>query len=410
MIDVEEALSRLEAESGPLEVVERALSEARGLVLAAPVAADRDFPPTDRSAMDGYALRAQDVTVAGQELELAGEVRAGQPLGDLTLAPGRAARIMTGGSLPPGADTVVMVEHTAEDALGRRVRIDEVPRPGQHIRRRGEERRRGETAVEAGRPIGAGEVAALVSVGCTTVAVHRPPVVHVLSTGDEVVEPEQVPAEHQVRNSNTGAILAQLADLGLSGLALGIAGDAPGALDRLLSRGLAGDLLVVTGGVSAGKYDLVHQVLGASGMRTLFHKVRVKPGKPILAGRLGSCLVVGLPGNPVSGFTCFAVFVVPLLRRMLGYARWHNTRLHATLSEPLSGSPGRETYHLARLEVGSDGLAARRVACAGSGDVLALARANGFIVTPPEGASYAAGAVVSVLPRDPLWARVDSAV
>jgi molybdopterin molybdotransferase len=145
-------------------------------------------------------------------------------------------------------------------------------------------------------------------------------------------------------------------------------------------------------------------------MRTLFHTVRVKPGKPILAGRLGRCLVFGLPGNPVSGFTCFAVFVAPVLRRMLGYASWRSPRLHATLREALPAAPGRETYHLACIEVGRDGLAARRVACAGSGDVLALARANGFIVTPPEGASYAAGAVVSVLPRDPLWLRVDSAV
>ncbi len=155
---------------------------------------------------------------------------------------------------------------------------------------------------------------------------------------------------------------------------------------------------MVTGGVSAGDYDLVGQALAASGMKRLFHKVAVKPGKPILAGRTDDCLVFGLPGNPVSTYTAFAVFVAPALRRMQGYRHWKNQSLPAVLAEPLRTRPGRETYHLARLALTSEGLTASPVAHAGSGDVLALARANGFLVTPESGASLAAGATVSAFP------------
>jgi molybdopterin molybdotransferase len=198
-------------------------------------------------------------------------------------------------------------------------------------------------------------------------------------------------------------LLAQLADLGIEGRYLGIAGDEHDVLDSMLGRGLEGDVLLITGGVSAGKYDLVGDVLAAKGMRQLFHKVAVKPGKPLLAGRRGDCLVLGLPGNPVSTFTSFAVFVAPVLRRMEGYRHWENRSTLAVLTEPLREASGRQRYHLARIEPGPDGLIARAVSSTGSGDVLALARANGFIVSPVEGASHAAGASIPAL----LWRDSD---
>ena len=403
MISVEEALGLLAAETGPLKVIELPLSGARGFVLAERVVADRDFPPTDRSAMDGFAVRAADLSRRGERLEIVGEIRAGQPVGRLRVGPGQAARIMTGSIVPPGADAVVKVEHCEERSDERRVRIDDEPRPGQHIRRRGEDLERGRAAMEPGSPVHAAEIAALASVGQTTVRVHRPPVVHVLSTGDEIVEPDRTPEGHQVRNSSSWALLAQLAELGIEGLDLGIAGDERGELDRLLRRGLEADLLLITGGVSAGKYDLVGEALAAAGMRMLFHKVTIKPGKPLLAGRRDDCLVVGLPGNPVSTFTSFAVFVAPTLRRMLGYRRWENRPALATLAAPLRAPGKRESYHLAYLEWGGEGLTARPVSNTGSGDVLALARANGFIVTPVGGASHAPGATLPVL----LWKDAD---
>ena len=403
MISVRDALLLLEGETRALDPVEVPLDRCQGLVLAEAVAADRDLPPTDRSAMDGFAVRAEDIPQDGQELAVIGELRAGQAVGDLRVGAGQAARIMTGASVPPGADTVVMVERTTELDERRRIRIDERPEKGQHIRRRAEDLPFGEVAVSPGAPIHAPEIAALASVGHTNVRVHRAPVVHVLSTGDEVVEPGHDAADHQVRNSNAYALLAQLADLGVAGRYLGIAGDERGVLEDRLDRGLAGDLLLVTGGVSVGEYDFVGEALAAAGMQQLFHKVAVKPGKPILAGRANDCLVFGLPGNPVSAYTAFAVFVAPALRRMQGYRHWKNERLPAVLAEPLRTRPGRETYHLARLTVRSDGLTAIPVTHAGSGDVFALARANGFLVTPESGASLAAGATVPAF----LWKDFD---
>jgi len=402
MISVAEALQILEDESAPLETIELPLGQAHGRVLAESALADRDFPPTDRSAMDGYAVRSEDLAQPGVELKLVGELRAGQAVGVVEVAAGQAARIMTGAVVPPGADTVVMVERTTE-IDGARVRFDDVPTLGQHIRRQGEDLRRGRIAVEAATPIRAAEVAALTSLGRSSVRVHRAPVVHVLSTGDEIVESDRVPAAHQVRNSNAHALLAQLGEIALDGHYLGIAGDEREELERMLVPGLAGDVLLITGGVSVGRYDMVASALAAAGTRTLFHKVAVKPGKPILAGRRGDCLVFGLPGNPVSTFTTFVLFVLPTLRRLLGRKRWANRRWHAKLTAPLHAGAGREIYHLARIDADGDGWTVRRVSTTGSGDVLSLARANGFVVTPAEGAHCAAGTTVPVL----SWSDLD---
>lgn len=220
-----------------------------------------------------------------------------------------------------------------------------------------------------------------------------------LATGDELVQPDQAPAEHQLRNSNSGALLAQLAEMGLRGEDLGIAPDDRDGLDGLLRRGLDGDLLLVTAGVSVGKYDLVGQVLKRAGMRLLFHKVAVKPGKPILAGRCGRCLVIGLPGNPVSAFTGFALFVAPALRRMLGYRRWANLQVRAVVPEPPPQARGRTTYRLAWLEYAGDRFVAHHSGSKGSGDLISMTGANGFVVIPPAGEELHKDAVLPAL----LW-------
>ena len=406
-IAFEEAEARLYAAALPIEETERVdLAEARGRVLAERVAADRDHPPADRSAMDGFAVRSADLEAGPATLRVVAELRAGRPVGDVRVGPGEAVRIMTGAILPPGADAVVMVERSREARAAGTVAFDDRPPPGQHVRRRGEELTAGSPVLEPGVAIRAAETAALASVGRARVRVVRRPAVAVLATGDELLPVGgPPPAEHQIRNSNAPALLAQLAELGLAGEDLGVAADDERELGARLARGLEADCLLVTGGVSAGEYDRVARALEAAGVRTLFHGVAVKPGKPVLAGRRGRCLVVGLPGNPVSTFTMFAVLVAPALRRMAGLAAWRRVELRAALATDLASRPGRVTFHLAELAVVGGGLRARPTATAGSGDVLALARANGFVVTSPDSHGEPAGTELRAIP----WALASAA-
>jgi molybdopterin molybdotransferase len=367
-------------------------------VLGEAVEADRDFPPTDRSAMDGFAVRSADAAGPGCELRVIGEVRAGQQA-DRALEPQTALRIFTGAVVPSGADAVVMVEQTHEVAGSGRVRIERVVESGQHIRRQGQDIERGTRVLEPGVTIRAAEIAALASVGHSRVRVHRRPVVHVLSTGDELVEVGQTPLAHQVRNSNAPMLISCLGQHGIAGELLGNAPDRPVELEHALSRGLSGDLLLITGGVSVGQYDLVREALIKSGMQPLFHGVAMKPGKPILAGRRGRCAVVGLPGNPLSAFVGFVVLVAPALRKLIGRSRIENFALSATLAAPLRSKPGRVTYHLCVARSVDGELRVTPTSSTGSGDVLALARANAFVVAGAQGGDYPNGSRVAVM----LW-------
>ncbi len=401
MLTIDEARAILDERARPMPPEPVALRDALGRCLAATVVADRDFPPTDRSAMDGFAVRAADTAEPGAVLRVAGEIRAGQDPGALAVRDGVGVRIMTGAVVPEGADAVVMVELTEPVGDGA-VRVLEAVRAGQHIRRRAEDLRAGETVLERGARIDAAAIAALASVGADPVAVFARPRVAVLSTGDEIVEPGETPAPHEVRNSNARTLLAQLARLGIEGEDLGIARDDPARLCSTIERGLDADLLLLTGGVSMGRYDLVGEQLSALGATTLFHKVAVKPGKPILAAERGPCLIVGLPGNPVSAFTGFAVFVAPVLRRRMGWAAWDHAWARARLTAPLRRKPGRTTFQLARIEVRDDRLTVTPVRTMGSGDVLSMVRANGFVIAGPGNHAVPEGEPVTVLPW-PGW-------
>jgi len=393
----------IQAEARPLATERIGRDAAHGRVLAEPVRADRDFPPAARSAMDGFALRAADATAPGAVLELIGEVRAGQASGAVHVGAGQAARIFTGALLPPGADAVAMVERTRPARGGAAVELLEAARPGQHVRRRAEELAAGAVVLEAGVRIGAPELAALCSVGAASVEVYRAPTVAVLATGDEIVEPDRPVVPHQVRNSNAHALVACLREAGAAARYLGIAGDRREELRSRLEAGASADALLITGGVSVGEYDLVAAELTALGARTVLHRVAIKPGQPLLVARRGACLIFGLPGNPVSTFAMFVVFVAPALRRMMGLRHFGNVEQAAILDAPLDAAAGRKTYHLARLAAAPDGLRARPIAAAGSGDVLALARANGFVITAAAGARLMAGDAVPAL----VWGAID---
>ena len=399
MIPVDDAIRILADAAEPREVVEAPLAQARGLALGEEIVADRDFPPTDRSAMDGYAVRAADVRGAEARLRLVGEVPAGTAAVGLAVGPSEAARVFTGAVVPAGADAVVMLEGASEEAAGRLVRVEGPVEPGENVRHRASDRCRGATIVEAGTPIHAPEVAALASVGRVRIRVHRPPVVQVVSTGDELVPPRETPLPHQIRESNGVMLVALLGEMGVAARILGRVEDRPEALARTLGDGLGADLLLVTGGMSVGAYDLVARTLAEAGAATLFHGVAMRPGKPVLAARRGSTVAVGLPGNPVSALVGFAVLVAPALRRMLGYRRWATPEIEAVLAAPLSQRPGRESFYLARIAWRGGRLEAERVAATGSGDVLALSRANGLLRVAATASRLEAGERVRAL----LW-------
>jgi molybdopterin molybdotransferase len=400
MLEVHEAQRRLLEAAPTLPASFVPLPEALGRTLVESVVADRDFPPTDRSAMDGFAVRAADCASAGSALRVVGESRAGHDAADLAVSVGEAVRIFTGGVIPRGADSVVMVEVTEEDRAAGTVVVMERSEPGRHIRRRGEDMRAGETVIEAGTILRPAELGALAAAGCTRVRVVRPPRVAVISTGDEVVEAEAEPAPHQVRNSNARMLMAQLAALGVEARYLGIASDEPAALDAMIADGLSGDGLILTGGVSVGAYDLVGAALVRAGCAVLFHTVAMRPGKPILAAKRDACLVLGLPGNPVSAFTGFHVFVRPGLLSLMGHPQPVQPPLRATLEADLRRRPGRLTYHLANLTWREGSPFVAPVLSASSGDLLALVRANAFIVAQGDTQPIPAGTAVDVLRWD----------
>lgn len=397
LLSFDDALDRLLAAAEPLGVESRCAMAALGQVLAEDVPADRDFPPGPRSAMDGFAVRAADTGEAGATLRVVGEVPAGHPGTGIRVGAGEAARVFTGAVVPEGADSIVMVELTEDDREEGTVLVRERVTAGQHVRLRGEEMREGAVVVESGAVLGPAEAAALASVGREEVPVHRRPSVGVLATGDEVVDASAVAEPHQVRNSNARGLMAALGAYGFPAEDLGIARDTRAGLEEAIARGLRHDVLLVTGGVSVGAYDLVRGAVERAGAEVLFHGVAVRPGKPVLAAKHGPRFVIGLPGNPVSTFTIFEVLVVPLLRRLSGFREPRRAWVPATLTAPLKRKPGRRTFALARVRAGDAGLEAEPAATRGSGDVLSLARANAFVDVPEGAHALPAGTVLPAL-------------
>jgi molybdopterin molybdotransferase len=370
------------------------LQEAHGRVLAQALLADRDYPAVRRSLRDGFAVKSSNVPGT---LRVRGEVRAGQPE-QQPLEDGEALEIMTGAPVPDGADAVVMVERVirASDPAGTsQVKTDERAEPGQFINDRGAEAQSGSTLIPAGTPLDASHVAALAMTGHTSVEVARRPTVAILATGDEIVDLHENPELHQIRNSNSYMLAALVRASGGTPTVLPVARDTRDALHVLLGQGLEHDLLLVTGGVSAGKYDLVKPVLREFGAEFQFERVRIQPGQPTAFGTVGRTPVFGLPGNPGSTLVTYQLFAQPALQLLAGQTDPVLPLLSARFEAPFRHKGGLTRFLPARLS--ADGQHLRHIPWQGSSDVPALAKANVFLVADHDRQTWEIGDSIRVM-------------
>jgi len=396
MLTVAEATAIVLANVTPLATVRTVLApESVGLILAEDIASDLDMPPFDKAMMDGFALRTADLSDGKAELAIIEEIPAGKTP-TRVVEQGQASRIMTGAPIPRGADCVVMIER-CELLSETQVRVNDPSlQPGRNILPAGKEMRVGEIVLRAGTRLRPQEFGLLASVGRPEFSVQPRPSVAILSTGDEIVEPSVRPGPSQIRNSNGMMLLAQTVRAGATPRFLGIAPDEPTKLKAMIETGLESDVLLLSGGVSAGKLDLVPGILRELGMEALFHKVEMKPGKPILFGVKAPNLIFGLPGNPVSSMLCFELFVRPAIRALMGLAPGP-TIVKATLAQDRAYRTDRPTYHPAILQWTPSGWSVDMVAWFGSPDLRGVAPANAFALLPAGDYQYRAGQVLDVL-------------
>jgi len=365
------------------------IESAGGRVLAEDIAADRDSPAVARSVRDGYAVRSSDVPGS---LEIIGEVRAGRSFQG-EVGPGQAVEIMTGAPLPAGADAVVMVEHVAR-ADGR-VRVDGRAEPLQFVNPRGCEAAAGEVVLRAGVRMDYTHVALLAAFGCREARVYARPVVAIVATGDEIVEIGETPEACQIRNSNAYSLAAQVTRAGGIPRVLPIARDTLEHTRELIGQGLEADLLLLSGGVSAGKYDLVESALEALGAEFYFHRVAIQPGQPLVFGRARGKFFFGLPGNPSSTMVTFEIFARAALELLGGQTETALYMPLARLTRDFRHRGGLTRFLPARLS--GDGCEVTPVEWHGSGDVPALTRSNAYLVADPERLAYARGDLIRVL-------------
>jgi molybdopterin molybdotransferase len=382
LISVEQALQQVLAHAATLPAEQVPLAQADGRVLAADLQALRTQPPADLSAMDGYAVRSGDVTTAPAHLKVIGEVAAGRPF-DKTVGPGEAARIFTGGVMPDGADTVVVQEQASRD--GDTVEIQKPSAKGRNVRPRGLDFRAGETAFTRGHYLRARDLQLAAGMNHPLLPVYRKPKIVLFATGDELVPPGTEPGPGQIVYSNGFALAALAREEGADVIELGVVAD---RLDETIAavrkaRELGADILVTTGGASVGDYDLVQKAFAAEGMELSFWKIAMRPGRPLMHGRLGATHVLGLPGNPVSSYVCAFLFLVPLIRRMSGRSDLAAPVESALLGCDLAANDERADYLRATLEVGGDGPTATPFPIQDSSMMVPLAQADCLVIRKP---------------------------
>lgn len=374
-------------------------------MLAEDILADRDFPPFARATRDGYAIRSEDLQCSPAELTVVGQIRAGGnlPQGFSRLQNGQAVSIMTGAPVPDGADAVVMVEYT--EHAGQRVRALRSVTAGENVVPRGSEATRGSTLASAGTVIGHAQIALAASVGKSNVSVYSRPRVAILPTGDEVVSIDATPAANQIRNSNSFSLAAQVISAGGQAVQLPIAPDEPERLRELITAGFDNDLLLLSGGVSAGEYDLVEDVLAEFGAEFLFTGVQIQPGKPLVFGRAraGSAgerwtYFFGLPGNPISTMVTFQLFGSVLVRALANASEPAAQGRKIRLARDMRTKTGLTRFLPGKISGSWDDPQVELLSWQGSGDVAAFARADCLLVIPPDRETFTSGEWMTTLP------------
>src|SRR5438477_6833166 len=394
---VADALAAILAGAEPLPEEMIALDAAFHRVLARDVAARRTQPPSAMSAMDGYAVRAADASDLSARLKVIGEVAAGRPFAPKVGA-NEAVRIFTGGVIPDGADAVIIQEDTTSD--GDRITITEAAKPGRHIRAAGVDFREGDVLLARGRRLTDRDLSLAAGMNHPELAVYRRPKVAVLATGDELVMPGSIPGPGQIVYSNGYAVRALARAEGAETIDLGIAADTVEATTEGIRRARAAsaDILITMGGASVGDHDLVKRSLEAEGVNMAFWRIAMRPGKPMMHGRLGAMRVIGLPGNPVSSYVCAFLFLVPLIRALSGRPDVHHARETALLGRDIAANDQREDYLRAHLQKRGDGQwIATPVTRQDSSLLGFLAAAQGLVIRPPFAPAAAKGAALDIL-------------
>ena len=408
MIALEEALSRILDAIQPIGLEKIHILDALGRVIGEDIVAPRNLPPKDNSAMDGYALRWSDTGGATRENPAILEVIEDIPAGSIprkAVGQRQAARIMTGAPIPEGADAVMRMEDTEKD--GRKVRIFAEAAEGQDIRRAGEDVTRGEKVITRGDIIRPAEIGMLAALGRSFIPVYQRPLVAVLATGDELVDVDETPSPWQIVSSNSYAIAAQILECGAIPLQIGIAKDTREDLTAKLASAMRADLIISSGGVSVGDYDLVKDIMKEVGNRMQFWQVAMRPGKPLAFGALNDVPLFGLPGNPVSSMVSFEQFVRPSLLKMMGHRNLFRRTIAAELRDEVRKKKGVRHFIRARVTFEAGRYFAVTTGEQGSGILKSMVQANGLIVLPEDVTSVRVGDTVMVQLIDQSLNRTD---
>jgi len=397
MLKVEEALNKILSHVEPLGAEKVSILESLGRIISENINAPRDIPPLDNSAMDGYALRSEDILKASLENRVRLEVLEDLPAGFISkkvIQRGQAIRIMTGAPVPGGADAVIPVEDT-ERGDGFTLVLNPVS-PGENIRKAGEDVRKGDQVISAGDLVRPAEIGMMASVGRSFVSVYQRPLIAILCTGEELVDVDGVLEEGKIISSNSYTLAAQVKDCGAIPLQLGIAKDQKEDIEKKLQQGLRADVIISSAGISVGDYDFVKDVLKNLGMEMVFWKVAMQPGRPLAFGTIRGKPVFGLPGNPVSSMVSFEQFVRPSLLKMMGHHQLFRPVIEAILKEEIRKKAGRRQFIRASVSLKENQYVVTTTGEQGSGILKSMVKANGLIVIPEDLEIVRAGEKVKV--------------